>query len=96
MKTIYIDSDFKCHISNDGTMTAVETNFFDKMCDTMIECFRFVPTGKSWIRSDGRVFQGQMITPWKSLDEAEKAQREYERQLLAIYEESLNVMGVSV
>ena len=29
MKTIYIDSDFKCHLVDDGTMTAVETDFFD-------------------------------------------------------------------
>ena len=28
MKTIYLDSDFKCHVSNDGTMLAVETDFF--------------------------------------------------------------------
>ena len=26
---IYIDADFKCHVSDDGTMTAVETDFFD-------------------------------------------------------------------
>ena len=28
MKTIYLDSDFKCHIFDDGTMTSVETDFF--------------------------------------------------------------------
>jgi len=32
MKTIYIDSDFKCHVSNDDTMRAVETDFFDGKC----------------------------------------------------------------
>jgi hypothetical protein len=32
MKTIYIDSDFKCHVTNDGTMKAVETEFFDGNC----------------------------------------------------------------
>ena len=32
MMTVYIDSDCKCHVSDDGTMTAVQTSFFDGMC----------------------------------------------------------------
>lgn len=96
MKTIYIDADYKCHTTNDGDMTPVETDSFDRMCDTMIECFRFVPFGKSWTREDGLVFNGQMITPWKNLDEAEKAQREYEKQLLKTYADALKIMGVTV
>ena len=47
MKTIYIDSDFKCHITDDGTMRAVETDFFDQKCDAFIEGYRFVPAGES-------------------------------------------------
>ena len=42
---IYIDSDFKCHITDDGTMTQVETDFFDGKCDTYIEGYRFLPAG---------------------------------------------------
>jgi hypothetical protein len=94
MRTICIDSEFKCHVSNDGTMTAVETDFFDGKCDAFVEGYRFVPSGKSWTRSDGVVFQGEMISPWKDYNELDAAQREYERQLLATYEESLKVMGV--
>lgn len=86
MKTIYIDSDCKCHVSNDGTMTAVETDFFDGKCQTFIEGYRFVPDGETWTRSDGEVFHGEMISPWKDYDELDAAQREYERQLLAEYE----------
>ena len=56
MKTIYIGSDFKCHVSNDGTMAAVETDFFDGKCDAFIEGYRFIPSGESWTRSDGVVF----------------------------------------
>lgn len=89
MKTIYIDSEFKCHVSNDGTMTAVETDFFDGKCDTFIEGYRFVPDGETWTRSDGAVFRGEMISPWKDYDELDNAQREYERQLLAEYEAAL-------
>lgn len=89
MRTIYIDSEFKCHVSNDGTMSAVETDFFDDKCDTFVDGYRFVPDGESWTRSDGEVFHGEMISPWKDYDELEEAQRAYERQLLAEYEAAL-------
>lgn len=96
MKTIYIDSDFKCHLEGGEALIAVETDAFDGMCDEMIECFRFVPFGESWTREDGHVFKGQMVTPWKDLGEADKVQREYERQLLAEYAEALKTLGVEV
>ena len=82
MKTIYIDSDFKCHLTDDGTMTAVETDFFDRICDTMLEGYRFVPAGQTWTREDGEVFDGEMIAPWKPWRELDNAQREYERELV--------------
>lgn len=96
MRTIYIDADFKCHTSNDGTMRAVETSFFDGKCDAVIEGYRFVPSGESWTRSDGVVFRGEMITLWKDYNELDKAQRAYEKQLLAEYAEALKTLGVSV
>lgn len=96
MKTIYIDSDFKCHVTNDGTMRAVETDYFDRKCDTLIEGYRFVPTGESWTRNDGAVFYGEMICPWKPYAELDVAQREYERRLLAEYAEALRTVGVNV
>lgn len=83
MKTIYIDSEFKCHIANDGTMTAVETDFFDGKCDAYIEGYRFIPSGKTWVREDGVEFSGEMVAPWKPWDELDKAQREYEREQYA-------------
>ena len=96
MKTVYIDADFKCHVTDDGTMRAVETDFFDRKCDTYIEGFRFVPFGQTWVRSDGHVFQGEMIAPWKDYAKLDKVQREYEKQLLAEYAEALKVVGVNV
>lgn len=82
MKTIYIDSDFKCHVTDDGTLTAVETDFFDGKCDTFIEGYRYVPAGAVWTRSDGMVFTGKMIAPWKDYAELDYAQLLYERQQL--------------
>lgn len=89
MRTIYVEPNtFKCHASNDGTMTAVETDFFDDKCDAFIEGYRFVPSGESWAREDGVVFQGEMIAPWVNYDELDDAQREYERQLLKELQEN--------
>lgn len=79
--TIYIDADFKCHLENDGTLTEVQTDFFDGKCKEYIEGFRFVPSDESWTREDGTVFYGEMIAPWKNFSELDEAQREYEREL---------------
>lgn len=78
MRTIYIDSDYKCHLTDDGTMTAVETDFFEGKCDTFIEGYRFVPAGATWVRSDGVEFRGEMVSPWKPYDQLAAAQQQYE------------------
>lgn len=61
MKTIYLDSDFKCHIAGDSNMTSVETDVFDGKCDAFIEGYRFVPAGATWTRQDGTIFTGEMV-----------------------------------
>lgn len=78
MRTIYIDSDSKCHISNDGTMTTVETDFFDGKCDDFVEghCYKITENVTA-------------IYAWKPYSELDAAQREYEKQLLADYESAL-------
>lgn len=93
MRAIYVDSEFKCHLADDGTMTAVETNAFDSKCDAYIEGYRFVPSGESWTRYDGTVFHGEMIAPWKPYAELEAAQAQYEKDLADLqkaYEEGVN------
>lgn len=86
---IYIDSEYKCHVTDDGTLTAVEVPFFDGKCDAFIEGYRFVPAGESWTNEDGETFEGEMRTTWKDSRELETIQREYEKQLLAEYEAEL-------
>lgn len=81
MKTIYIDSDFKCHVSDGGEMTAVDTAFFDGRCQEFIEGYRFIPADEHWTREDGTVFTGEMISPWKPYSELDAAQRKYEKEL---------------
>ena len=75
---VYIDSDFKCHVSNTGNLQSVETSFFDGKCDKFIEGYRYVPSGKSWTRPDGLVFHGEMIAPWMDYRVLAAYQEQYE------------------
>lgn len=92
MRTIFIDSEFKCHTTDDGTLTEIQTDYFDGKCDTFVEGYRFVPFGEIWTRSDGVMFHGEMISPWKDFVELDAAQREYERQRLADAEKALAIL----
>lgn len=75
MRTVYIDSDFKCHVADDGTMTAAQTDFFDGKCDTFVE-------GYCYDTRNGYV----QIYPFLPFGELDSAQREHEKQMLADYE----------
>lgn len=98
MKTIYIDSEFKCHITNDGTMTSFETDFFDGKCNTFIEGYRCIPIGSSWTRADGTVFNGPMYSPWKDYKILAAYQEQYksDQSELEDMQNALNTMGVTV
>ena len=89
---IYIDHDYKCHVSDDGTMREFDVPFFDGKCQTFIEGYRYVPDGETWERADGEVFKGEMIAPWKNYTELYIAQLEYE---LADADAALNELGVT-
>lgn len=78
MKTIYIDSEYKCHVTDDGTMTAVETEVFDGKCDAFIEGYRFVPEGETWTQDDGEVIDGEAVMPFKDSQMLETVQSLYE------------------
>jgi hypothetical protein len=93
MRIIYIDSDFKCHVSADGTVTAMDTDLFDGKCDAYVEGYRLVPAGETWTRSDGVIFPGEMVAPWKPYNELAAAQTQYEAdlaELQAAYQEGVN------
>ncbi len=90
---IYLDSEYRCHVTNeDGTMTPVETNIFEGKCNAFIEGYRYIPEGKEWTRSDGAVFYGEMLAPWKDYKELDVAQREYELDKLADAENALTIL----
>ena len=77
---IFIDSDYKCHVSNDGTMREFEVPDFDGMCPAFIEGYRYVPPGEAWTRSDGKVFKGKMRSPWRDKCLLDEFQAQYEAQ----------------
>ena len=77
--TIYIDSDYKCHLSDDGTRRAFDVPFFDGKCTEFIEGYRYVPSGETWTRADGEVFTGEMIAPLRGYNELAAIQTAVDR-----------------
>lgn len=93
--TIYIDNDYKCHVADDGTMTAVDTDAFDGKCAEYLEGYRLVPAGETWVREDGETFTGEMVSPWVDWAALDAVQREYEREQYEDMRAALTVLGVS-
>ena len=87
MKTIYIDSEFMCHLTDTGGLQAVETEVFDGKCDKHIEGYRFVPEGQTWTREDGVAFQGEMIAPHTDYDILAAYQEQYEESATELQDE---------
>lgn len=98
---IYIDNECKCYTeqNSDGTLREIDKELFPGMCKKYIEGYRYIPSGESWTRSDGVVFSGEMIAPWQDWRKLDAAQREYEREQLAAYDQALSeieaALGVS-
>lgn len=91
---IYIDSDFKCHTTSpDGTFREHDVPSFDGRCAAFVEGHRCIPDNESWTRSDGVVFAGEMIAPWKPYNELAAAQAQYELDIAeaaAAYQEGVD------
>ena len=94
---VYLDSEYRCHLTDDGTMRPVETDFFDGKCRAYLEGYRFVPEGERWTRKDGAVFNGEMIAPAENYGALALAQAQHEadeaehlEELAALIEEIYN------
>lgn len=100
MSKIYLDSEYRCHTTNDdGNYREVVLSesvraFFANKCTTFIEGYRLKPEGETWVREDGKVFSGgTMKTPWKPYDELASAQAQYELDMAeaaAAYQEGVD------
>ena len=92
--TIYIDNDYKCSLSDDGTRREFDVPFFDGKCTEFIEGYRYVPSGERWVKPNGEFFRGEMIAPWKDYDYLKAAQEAYEQgqdEILTTVESALGV-----
>ena len=87
--TIYIDSEYKCHVLPAEDRREFEVPFFNGKCPEFIEGYRYVPEGERWVKPNGEFFRGEMISPWKPYNELERAQMQYE---LAQYETALTAI----
>ena len=77
--TIYIDNDFKCHVSGDDTRRAFDVPFFDGKCAEFVEGYRYVPSSETWTRADGQTFTGEMIAPWRDYSSLAEIQAAVDR-----------------
>ena len=100
--TIYIDNDYKCHLSDDGTRRAFDVPFFDGKCAEFVEGYRYVPSGETWTRTDGKTFTGEMITPWRHYSEISEIQSAVDRaqaqarQTIDEYEQALSEIEIAL
>ena len=77
---IYIDSEFRCHTAPADNLREFDVPYFDDKCDTLINGYRYVPAGETWMREDGEVFNGEMIAPAVDYETLGIAQLQYENQ----------------
>lgn len=89
---IFVDSECKCHESNDGTMREFDVPFFDGKCPEFIRGYRFVPEGEIFKLESGLIVYGGSISPWKAHSKLYRAQLEHE---LADADAALNELGVT-
>ena len=94
---IFIDNDFRCYLENGDGRRSVETNSFDGKCKAYIEGYRFVPSGETWVRSDGVEFEGEMVSPAIDYSILEAIQSQYEADLTQMedMQNALNILGVT-
>ena len=76
--TVYIDENCRCHAQNAPGRRAVEVPALEGKCRRFIEGYRYVPAGESWVRADGKVFQGEMLAPHEDYSRLQAAQQVYE------------------
>lgn len=92
MKTIYLNSDFQCSVTEkEDTVQRVETELFDGKCNAFIEGYRFIPEGQIWTRTDGVQFAGEMLAPFKDYTYLEMVQAVYDQLAADITDTQLAV-----
>lgn len=94
---VYLDKNYICHASDDGSMRPAETAFFDGKCPEFIEGYRWIPDGESWTNEDGVTFHGDcmmLVKDW-ALMQRFQAQHDADMAASADMMEALNILGVT-
>ena len=86
---VYIDSDYKCHVTPIAGARLIDDTFFDNKCSDLIESYRYVPAGETWAREDGVAFSGEMIAPWRDIRQYDGEQQQYLLDKLAAAQAAL-------
>lgn len=86
---LYVDSNnYKCYVNNiQDNLIEIETDFFNGKCTEYIEGFIFIPKGHTL---DNCV--GETAFPWKSYDELDIIQRNYEQEQILEMRHALNIL----
>lgn len=88
---VYVDSDYKCHVTHADGLREFDVPFFDGKCAGFIEGYRYIPEDETWTNPQGVKCSG--ISPWRDLALLEEFQAQYEAQLAAAaaaYAEGVN------
>lgn len=85
---VYVDDDYKCYVQNNGARREFDVSFFNGKAPYFIESYRFVPHGEHWTRTDGTVFYGEMLAPWRDYSVAAVAQKSYEQAYYRVLNEA--------
>ena len=92
MKTIYLDSEYMCHLTNDGTMAEIQTEMFDDIENAAVEYYRYIPEGSEWTNlKSGLVIHGLFIQATDS-NRIDEIQRE---AYIEDMQNALNILGVN-
>lgn len=85
---VYIDSDYKCHVTPIAGARSIDDTFFYNKCPDLIESYRYVPAGETWTRDDGVVFTA-MVVPWRDIRQYDGEQQQYLLDKLAAAQAAL-------
>ena len=76
---VYIDNEYKCHVSPTKGLREIETPEFDGKCVEFVEGYRYVPSGETWTRADGQTFTGEMMAPCRDHSQISEIQTAVDR-----------------
>ena len=86
---VFLDTDFKVHTTLADDRIEIEDTFFDNKCVNLIESYRYVPIGKTWVDKGEREFAGPMIAPWRNIRQYDGEQQQYLLDKLAAAQAAL-------